>query len=410
MEPVVVDYLFDLPAGAELTFEAKEFLLPLAGAADGSFILTPFKVLALNVDFDFKMDLIVFGPETGSTPSNFFSGGREVVAAAKLPILNPNEFDLWKMRIEQYFLMTVYSLWEVILNGDSPIPTRVVDDAKSLMEAIEERFGRNKETKKNFAKWSSGKAISKVVLAFLSLSLATTSSAVLRGTGGEVLEVSGWSPSLLSSIAIEKVYCKSVLVLLIQSSLEALIPLEVILNGDSPIPTRVIDGVVQHVDPTTTKQRFGGNKETKKVQKPLLNQRTNKSVSAVASIYVASTKVLVSALPNVYTLSDTVIYSFFAIQSNRQEGIYEPMEPLLLGLICQWWNATTSTGEGILKESVGHSRTQGIRRFKRGMFHWRLLLLMHWFHSVMVLEAMTGAFRQKKNQPTMPSWHSRRRA
>nr|GEV15853.1 zf-CCHC domain-containing protein/DUF4219 domain-containing protein/UBN2 domain-containing protein [Tanacetum cinerariifolium] len=45
----------------------------------------------------------------------------------KLPILNPNEFDLWKMRIEQYFLMTDYSLWEVIINGDSPIPTVVVE-------------------------------------------------------------------------------------------------------------------------------------------------------------------------------------------------------------------------------------------------------------------------------------------
>nr|GEZ52882.1 ribonuclease H-like domain-containing protein [Tanacetum cinerariifolium] len=51
----------------------------------------------------------------------------QVVSATKLPILNPNEFDLWKMRIEQYFLMTDYSLWEVILNGYSLIPTRVVD-------------------------------------------------------------------------------------------------------------------------------------------------------------------------------------------------------------------------------------------------------------------------------------------
>nr|GFC21026.1 ribonuclease H-like domain-containing protein [Tanacetum cinerariifolium] len=50
-----------------------------------------------------------------------------VVSAAKLPILNPKEFDLWKMRIEQYFLMTDYSLWEVILNGDSPVPTRIVE-------------------------------------------------------------------------------------------------------------------------------------------------------------------------------------------------------------------------------------------------------------------------------------------
>nr|GEY93554.1 ribonuclease H-like domain-containing protein [Tanacetum cinerariifolium] len=115
----------------------------------------------------------------------------QVVSAAKLPILNPNEFDLWKMRIEQYFLMTDYSLWEVILDGDSTVPTRLVEgiaqlvapttveqklarrnelkargtllmalpdkhqlkfnsykDAKSLMEAIKKRFGDNTETKK----------------------------------------------------------------------------------------------------------------------------------------------------------------------------------------------------------------------------------------------------------------------
>nr|GEU65896.1 hypothetical protein [Tanacetum cinerariifolium] len=81
----------------------------------------------------------------------------EVVSTAKLPILNPNDFDLWKMRIEQYFLMTDYSLWEVILNGDSPVPTRVIEgvvqpvaptNAKTLMEAIEKIFGGNTETKK----------------------------------------------------------------------------------------------------------------------------------------------------------------------------------------------------------------------------------------------------------------------
>nr|GEX43871.1 ribonuclease H-like domain-containing protein [Tanacetum cinerariifolium] len=115
----------------------------------------------------------------------------QVVSIANLPILNPNEFDHWKIRIEQYFLMTDYLLWEVILNGDSPAPTRVVEgvlqpvapttveqklarknelkargtllmalpdkhqlkfnsykDAKTLMEAIEKRFGGNTKTKK----------------------------------------------------------------------------------------------------------------------------------------------------------------------------------------------------------------------------------------------------------------------
>ncbi|GKE73542.1 hypothetical protein Tco_1535583, partial [Tanacetum coccineum] len=66
-------------AGAELTTEAEEFLLPLSGAEDGLFIMAPFKVSALNVDFDLKIDLIVFGPEVGSAPFNFFSGGKGVL-------------------------------------------------------------------------------------------------------------------------------------------------------------------------------------------------------------------------------------------------------------------------------------------------------------------------------------------
>nr|GEV20128.1 zinc finger, CCHC-type [Tanacetum cinerariifolium] len=65
----------------------------------------------------------------------------QVVSTAKLPILNPNEFDLWKMRIEQYFLMTDYSLWEVILNGDSLAPTRVIDGSSSeSLDQIQDRL------------------------------------------------------------------------------------------------------------------------------------------------------------------------------------------------------------------------------------------------------------------------------
>nr|GEX83668.1 hypothetical protein [Tanacetum cinerariifolium] len=91
-----------------------------------------------------------------------------VVAAAKLPILNPNDFNLWKMRIEQYFLMTDYSLWEVILNEQKlvrknelkaretllmALPDKyqlkfnIHKDAKSLMEAIEKRFEEEMDLK-----------------------------------------------------------------------------------------------------------------------------------------------------------------------------------------------------------------------------------------------------------------------
>nr|GEU72489.1 RNA-directed DNA polymerase, eukaryota, nucleotide-binding alpha-beta plait domain protein [Tanacetum cinerariifolium] len=55
--------LFSLPAKAELTTEAEEFLLTLTRAYGGSFVMTHFKVLALNMDFDLRIDLIFFGPE-----------------------------------------------------------------------------------------------------------------------------------------------------------------------------------------------------------------------------------------------------------------------------------------------------------------------------------------------------------
>nr|GEX16771.1 hypothetical protein [Tanacetum cinerariifolium] len=70
----------------------------------------------------------------------------EVVFAAKLPILNPNEFDLWKMRIKQYFLMIDYSLWEVILNGDSLAPTRVFE---GVLQPVAPTTAEQKLAKKN---------------------------------------------------------------------------------------------------------------------------------------------------------------------------------------------------------------------------------------------------------------------
>nr|GEY63892.1 putative ribonuclease H-like domain-containing protein [Tanacetum cinerariifolium] len=72
--------------------------------------------------------------------------GKKVVSATKLPILNPNKFDLWKMRIEQYFLMTDYSSWEVILNGDSPTPKRVVE---GVLQPVAPTTAKQKLARKN---------------------------------------------------------------------------------------------------------------------------------------------------------------------------------------------------------------------------------------------------------------------
>ncbi|GKB51800.1 putative reverse transcriptase domain-containing protein, partial [Tanacetum coccineum] len=108
----------------------------------------------------------------------------------KLPILQPSEYNLWKMRMEQYLQCIDYTLWEIVKNGNALIVTKTVDgketvipptsveeahskvelkarstflmalsnehqlkfnsykDAKTLMQAIENRFGSNTATKK----------------------------------------------------------------------------------------------------------------------------------------------------------------------------------------------------------------------------------------------------------------------
>ncbi|GKE13094.1 hypothetical protein Tco_1416645, partial [Tanacetum coccineum] len=76
-------------------------------------------------------------------------GSSTMDTAAKLPVLNPGEFELWKIRIEQYFLMTNYALWKVIVNGDSLPPKRTVNCVEQTYPptTAEEKLTRKNELK-----------------------------------------------------------------------------------------------------------------------------------------------------------------------------------------------------------------------------------------------------------------------
>jgi hypothetical protein len=41
----------------------------------------------------------------------------EGALVSKVPMLKPNEFGMWKIRIKQYILLTDYSMWDIIENG-----------------------------------------------------------------------------------------------------------------------------------------------------------------------------------------------------------------------------------------------------------------------------------------------------
>nr|GEX80175.1 hypothetical protein [Tanacetum cinerariifolium] len=227
----------------------------------------------------------------------------QVVFAAKLPILNPNEFNLWKMRIEQYFLMTDYSLWEVILNGDSPALTKVIDgvlqpvapttaeqslarknelkargtllmdlpnkhqlkfntykDGKTLMKAIEKRFGGNTETKK----------VQKILL----------EQQYENFTGS-------------SSESLDQIHDRLQKLIKEQS-------LDDLFNS-----LKINEAEVKSSSSASTSTQNIGFVSSSNID------NTNKPVSADASVSAVSAKLPVSALPNVDSLSNAVIYSFF---------------------------------------------------------------------------------------------------
>ncbi|GJS08333.1 putative ribonuclease H-like domain-containing protein [Tanacetum coccineum] len=82
---------------------------------------------------------------------------------AKLPILKLGEYEMWVIRIKQYFQIQDYALWEVIKNGNSwvSVPQTAQEngtsvmkmsvpypDAKTMFASIETRFEGNEATKK----------------------------------------------------------------------------------------------------------------------------------------------------------------------------------------------------------------------------------------------------------------------
>ncbi|GJS24769.1 putative ribonuclease H-like domain-containing protein [Tanacetum coccineum] len=67
----------------------------------------------------------------------------------KLPILQPGEYDLWKMRMEQYLQCIDYTLWEIVENGNAPIVTKTIDGKETVIPptSVEEKAQRRAELK-----------------------------------------------------------------------------------------------------------------------------------------------------------------------------------------------------------------------------------------------------------------------
>nr|GEX68033.1 hypothetical protein [Tanacetum cinerariifolium] len=72
-----------------------------------------------------------------------------MVAASKVPMLKLGEYELWRMRMEQYIQMIHYSLWKVIENGNAPPIIKVFKGVETTITptTAEEKAQRRLELK-----------------------------------------------------------------------------------------------------------------------------------------------------------------------------------------------------------------------------------------------------------------------
>ncbi|GJT94351.1 hypothetical protein Tco_1089869 [Tanacetum coccineum] len=73
---------------------------------------------------------------------------------AKLPILKLGEYEMWVIRIKQYFQIQDYALWEVIENGDSwvSVPQTTQENGTSVTKMSIPVTAEEKTNKKNDVK------------------------------------------------------------------------------------------------------------------------------------------------------------------------------------------------------------------------------------------------------------------
>ncbi|GKB66276.1 ribonuclease H-like domain-containing protein [Tanacetum coccineum] len=275
----------------------------------------------------------------------------QVVAAAKLPLLNPGEFELRKIRIKQYFLMTDYALWEVILNGDSPLLTRTVDgietsvppttteqklarknelksrgtllmalpnehqlnfntykSVKTFMEAIEKRFGGNKESKK------------------VQKTLLKQQYENFNGKGSEGLDqIYDRLQKLISQLEIhrETISQEDVNLKLLRNLSSEWKTHTLIWRNKPNLEDLSMDDLYNNLkiyeDEIIESSSTNQNTQNIAFVSSNITSSTNKAVKTAHGVSAANSKNNAYTLPNVDSLSDVVIYSFFASQSNNSQ-------------------------------------------------------------------------------------------
>ncbi|GJX35326.1 hypothetical protein Tco_0246883 [Tanacetum coccineum] len=228
-----------------------------------------------------------------------------MVAAAKLPVLNPNEFEIWKMRIEQTIdgaettvppTTTEHKLARknelkargtllMALPNEHQLKFNSYKSAKSLMEAIEKRFGEGLD-----------QIYDKLQQLISQLE-----------NHGETISQKDLNLKLLRSLPSEwKTHT-------------------LIWRNKPDLETLSIDDLYNNLKiyEAEVMRSSSSNQNSQNVAFVSSNNTgsTNEAFKTAHGVSAANSKDNASTLPNVDSLNDAVIYSFFSIQGDGLEVV-----------------------------------------------------------------------------------------
>ncbi|GJX05879.1 hypothetical protein Tco_0193811 [Tanacetum coccineum] len=285
-----------------------------------------------------------------------------MVAASKVPMLKPGEYEIWRMRIEQYIQMIDYALWEVIENGATlpktttvegvvtvmPITTaeekaqrrlevkarstlmmgipnehqlkfNSIKDAKKLLEAVEKRFGRNAATKKT----------QRNLLKQQYENFTAPSSEMLDQTFDRLQKLVSQLELLDEKLSQEDVNQKLLRSLSPEWNTHAVVwrnkaDLDTMSMYDLYNNLKVYEPEVKGMSSSSSSTQnmafvSSSNNNT---------SSTNEAVNTAHRVSTASTQVNAANSTNIDNLSDVVIFSFFASQPNSPQLVHEDLQQI----------------------------------------------------------------------------------
>ncbi|GJW81777.1 ribonuclease H-like domain-containing protein [Tanacetum coccineum] len=259
-----------------------------------------------------------------------------MVAASKVPMLKPGEFELWRMRIEQYIQMIDYALWEVIENGATLPKTAVVEGVEKVMpitsaedkaqrrlevkaRTVEKRFGGNAATKKT----------QRNLLKQQYENFTAPSLEMLDQTFDRLQKLVSQLELLDEKLSQEDVNQKLLRSLSPEWNTHA-----VVWRNKAELETMSMDDLYNNLkvyEPEVKGMSSSSSSTQNMAFVSSSNNNTsssNEAVNAAHGVTTASTQVNTAYSTNIDNLSDVVICSFFASQPNSPQLAHEDLQQI----------------------------------------------------------------------------------